>query len=1647
MICSKAKKWIQNSLNNHFLSEIKIRKIKTNYFGTFFVDTEFGEIKAKFMLLPSPKLPWRLTFSTSNLNSSQILLRLGDKAREFSNLAGEIDINGAVFGFLRADPFLSDWFVQVEGKKLSWLNKPKGNNIPFSGVFRIVPASIKIESLVIGKDIQLKGIVNSPWKNPSLKLVAGANNISIAQLSKWFPQMPLEKMGGNFSAVANIVGSLHRPVVKGNISANVSYAKIKIPTLEGIFSLNKNKFFLEADGADGRITIQGSHLENAELSNWRIKTSGVSLRSIALKNQWKTVNGIMDLDLTVGLDESRSPKANGDIVLKKFQWGRMKATQEVRGKLTLNEKVIHLDSQALDLKVNFQKSLAKVDVFRLTFDKNSTLAITGVIDLDEETLKLSIKGTDIPPDAWPPLVERYPHITGSMNIEGNMTGPWKNFKFENAIAFENLKLMPWGKTWEGKANLNATSDEISLSDIQIKGGYSGAVVWNPHKDKGEFKIDVRLQEAMPALIFEVLRSSLPAKGIIDGQLILDIRNSLPMGDCSFNWTNGSLGSFNFDQAKATLVFENHSINLTSFLIEQGPRAIRGTAKGTKNDNKWVYTGNIQFQQWGNADFSIDGETITSGYFLLPKFSFFSKLESPILWANNFSFENIKTDVSFNGQEWLINGRSNDNIWFNLNYQNPTKQFQGIVKGRNINAEDLLSKLMIHKEDIPKGQFNFELQMKKDDDPLRAEIITDSKNLIWRNEKMSGHGQFRLTGTTVSIQNSEILLQSGGVVKLTGNIFRNQEPSLELKGIGSGLNLQSLFHILNWPITWNGSTDVTVELSGPLSTRKTQLTFKGRHDGFGPFPLGGTMTGTVTEKNRQWDLTGIRVESGNGYLSLLPGSKIFLDSNGAGTMHILADSRNLKAGFLTFFGGAEVTGAWRPPSKMEGKKVRAPVELDLFAKSLWVNQLVLDGNFAHLTLKPGEVTFSPILGSGQQMSGTIHHKNFPTLLVEKFQLIDKGVEKYFIDGLVGPTKWDYNLRIKDVDSSLVRGLFDTILPISGLMEANLKGEGSISSPVITGSLSLREGQLYSLPIDWARCLIDYRKGILEAKQIEAFRKRGFLLTGRVRFQTNGEENREQPEIDLLIENGDLTFLRDVWPTVSKSKGNFNARFQMLTKSWGRSISGFLKAEKISLISPYTPHLEKGEIRVRLDKNRFHIEDVHAKLGKGLLSLAGYVDFKNGLADFYNLSLRTPTENGIEIRVPELSISPGPFLGKFGILKRRLAGSSRGEPLINLILKGSSSSPLLAGTIHLENTVFTYPPSIPLRSTSNRSPFNQWLKEFWDKLRMDISLVAGARTWFQNELVDANIKGSIHFTGLPSDLDINGRIETEQGSIVYSGSEFKIKDATLELVTSSPTLNSLDQKQTLVYLKANAEKQVFYTDGLANNNQDIIVMSLDRSLIGEIQPRFTSRYNPNLSPQRALQLALGLPLSDSIDDNNLLPDQRGTRQVDQKADTDKVLRLGVVQLLESNLASPLARALARNTGLVDVIRISYQENDPLADNSQPLEGTTQVDINQSEFLKYAKGTKVKFGRGLSSRLFADYSVRVDEYQNQVDFRHEVELSYQLKQNLYLRGISELDNQQQLGRAPDRRALLENQWRFGLPKSKKKVGSPESEKPIPH
>jgi hypothetical protein len=808
-------------------------------------------------------------------------------------------------------------------------------------------------------------------------------------------------------------------------------------------------------------------------------------------------------------------------------------------------------------------------------------------------------------------------------------------------------------------------------------------------------------------------------------------------------------------------------------------------------------------------------------------------------------------------------------------------------------------------------------------------------------------------------------------------------------------------------------------------------FDGKHEGIGPFKNAGGFYGELNGNTRELNLSNVRIESGDGHVALREGSVVYLNKDGSGKVRFLAESRNLKAGVLTLFGSMEGTGSW-DRALNEAPNDKGFMEIDVFARSLWVNQTYLDGNLTHLSVRKGVTKFSPIKGSNQQISGQLKYQNYPDMFMDNFRFVDNRVEKVYLHGSIGPQKWDYKLNLNEVDASIIQGLFDTTYPISGSLTAQAHGQGSLLEPKITSILQWEDGHFGILPVDSVNANLIYDKGRVDIFDIDAEKKRGYLIKGKIRFDTSlvPDEKMKPPLIELNLEKGDLSLLSELFPEVSKSKGTFEGNV-LLQSQDNRSVtlSGQFLGDKWLIRSAHIPNLEKGMIDLKIENNKLIIRRAEAQMGEGKIQIGGSIEFQKGRPSEFNMSLKT-IDKGVLVRIPELAIAPGPVFNKLGVLKKRLAGASRAEPEFDLNLSGSVDSPNLTGNIILNNTVFTYPPSPVENEKRNTSSVKKWLKNIFKNMNWDVGISAGKRTWFQNEFVDAAVNGSLQFTGVTSNLLLNGRISATQGSIVYSGNEFTLKEADLDIETTDTTPYSLEGKQILVYLKAKAEREVYYVDGLSNNNEDVIIMVVDRSLIGEIQPRFYSKNNPTLDSQKALRLALGLPLNSPIEINTLLPDQR--ERESSRADTDKLLRLGLVQLIDSSLASPLARAIARNTGLVDFIRVTYQENDPDADEDLSA-SADKTDITQNQFLKYAKGTKVKFGRGLSDRLFADYSFRVDQYQEKIDLRHEVELAYRMHKNLFIRGITELDSERTLGRPPDRRAILENQWRFGLPRKK--------------
>src|SRR3989339_78654 len=178
-------------------------------------------------------------------------------------------------------------------------------------------------------------------------------------------------------------------------------------------------------------------------------------------------------------------------------------------------------------------------------------------------------------------------------------------------------------------------------------------------------------------------------------------------------------------------------------------------------------------------------------------------------------------------------------------------------------------------------------------------------------------------------------------------------------------------------------------------------------------------------------------------------------------------------------------------------------------------------------------------------------------------------------------------------------------------------------------------------------------------------------------------------------------------------------------------------------------------------------------------------------------------------------------------------------------------------------------------------------------------------------------------------------------------------------------------------------------------DTIVLTLDRAPLENVKPRFSSKTNPQEEEQSAAQAALGLA---------------DTKQK-QPFSAEEVSKA-----VDTLLTTPFVKSLFKRTGFIDKFAIKREAP------ATPLAGGTQPTI-----LDLYKGTKLQFGKSFSSGFSAGYGVKFDEFENKLSLRHDIELSYRLKNGVMFKTTQELDGQR------NRSFFFEKFWRFGTEPSK--------------
>lgn len=248
-------------------------------------------------------------------------------------------------------------------------------------------------------------------------------------------------------------------------------------------------------------------------------------------------------------------------------------------------------------------------------------------------------------------------------------------------------------------------------------------------------------------------------------------------------------------------------------------------------------------------------------------------------------------------------------------------------------------------------------------------------------------------------------------------------------------------------------------------------------------------------------------------------------------------------------------------------------------------------------------------------------------------------------------------------------------------------------------------------------------------------------------------------------------------------------------------------------------------------------------------------------------------------------------------------------------------------------------------------------------------------------------------------VDGKISSNRGSLNYLGTNFRLRNGVLSII------------KDVVYLELLGETKI--TD--MNGNTHNINLIIDREKIENIKPRLVSLNDPKLKTEDIISILFGVK---KYEDKKLY-DPAMLKEKD--LNTSIYLRQQFIKLIDSNFATPLARNILQKTGLVDEVSVSYS----------PQEQTTQSDISNTTLLSYLKDTKYSFTKYLTDDVLMGYSITLGEKKQRLQLRHELEISYRLKGNIFLRGIYNFGVKDSISTSRysgETKIGIEPVWRFG-------------------
>lgn len=689
--------------------------------------------------------------------------------------------------------------------------------------------------------------------------------------------------------------------------------------------------------------------------------------------------------------------------------------------------------------------------------------------------------------------------------------------------------------------------------------------------------------------------------------------------------------------------------------------------------------------------------------------------------------------------------------------------------------------------------------------------------------------------------------------------------------------------------------------------------------------------------------------------IISSGTVFLDKNNA---TLVTRIKNLSVKNINIISDLYVEADFHDKKKLEVKTM---------FKNLWVNNYLVDklNTKCVVYLDKNILSFSPVADniSEAYFSGDIII-NKTKFEFKQFRIVLSQNKQLLFDGRIGTKNDLLTIRLVHFPIEVASAIFNISIPVTS-------GDTNVDCTIITLD---QEKRMYQINCGFN--IENLEIATLKVKNVTGrvstykdyinFERISFIFKPNNVIILNGAYNTKNKNLDiaLLSQKCDLSIFDGFMDIVKTAQGNFVVDIKIKGKPSEPKLYGYIFLPKGRItFDRYAKYLNNINLKLNFTGEKIKLEKCTAEYEQTKLVLDGSYDISK---DKYFVSIKTTGGDGIFMNIPELSYYPSDVLR---IIKSQKGFTSNGNLHFDLKVQKDIKDelPTVTGNIVMNNTYFTYP------GTEGKKIANV------DAFYYDITLAANNNVWYENESLSANIVGKVHFkyTSGMKKSDVNGEMQALRGKVKFLNTQLNIRSGEVEIIKRD------------VYITLEAETEIFTTE----NEKIPVRLVIARAKVENIQPKLYTPMYPQLTTEELTSLMIGTGKLQKYGDKVEI-------YASERIDYLPYLRTQFLKIIDTTLAEPISRNILQKWGIADKLVITQAEPSSTTQKVQQetsLSGTSGIDA-----VDIVKDTKYGIEKYLTPDMAISYSVTLAEIKDKLNLKHEFEISYRLKNNIFIKGI---------------------------------------------